>query len=226
MSRFSPIDKAQRVLLLLLGIEHAEVAVALTAHGFGECDREEGWRLLRNLKDASLDKRPTASRPLPHLVLDAWENRWFPVIQATLERHYPHVAEYVFLNVRQTRGIQVHFSVGQVVSRLRKLESEAPVADARAARDLLVRRGLTELVLREIEEQINAAWELPENAPCPGPAHDGEAAEAALWSWYLEWSRIVRAEVKDRRVLRALGFHAASKAARDSGDSEPLSQAS
>jgi hypothetical protein len=32
------------------------------------------------------------------------------------------------------------------------------------------------------------------------------AAIGALWSWYLEWSGIARVAIKDRRVLRMLGF--------------------
>ena len=31
-------------------------------------------------------------------------------------------------------------------------------------------------------------------------------AEVALWAWYLEWSGIARAIIKDRRVLASLGF--------------------
>lgn len=27
-----------------------------------------------------------------------------------------------------------------------------------------------------------------------------------MWSWYLEWSRIARAVITDRRLLRDLGF--------------------
>ena len=41
------------------------------------------------------------------------------------------------------------------------------------------------------------------------PVVDPEAratAEAHLWAWYLEWSGIARATVKDRRVLAALGL--------------------
>ncbi len=40
-------------------------------------------------------------------------------------------------------------------------------------------------------------------------AHDREArvaAEQHLWSWYLEWSSLARIAIRDRRLLRSLGF--------------------
>jgi hypothetical protein len=49
---------------------------------------------------------------------------------------------------------------------------------------------------------------LPAPAPTPlGPTR--EAALAAVWAWYLEWSEVVRVVVKDPRLLRKLGFGAA-----------------
>ena len=38
------------------------------------------------------------------------------------------------------------------------------------------------------------------------PAETVEDAEKRLWSWYLEWSVIARAAIRDRRLLRSLGF--------------------
>src|SRR5690606_27889066 len=33
-----------------------------------------------------------------------------------------------------------------------------------------------------------------------------ELAAEAMWAWYLEWSAIARAAIKNRTLLRALGF--------------------
>jgi hypothetical protein len=33
-----------------------------------------------------------------------------------------------------------------------------------------------------------------------------EAAEKAMWSWYLEWGEIARVAVTDRKLRRELGF--------------------
>ena len=54
-----------------------------------------------------------ARAPDPTVIeeLDAWENRWFPVAEATLRRRKPEIADKVFLNLAQTSGIEVAVSV-------------------------------------------------------------------------------------------------------------------
>ncbi len=39
-----------------------------------------------------------------------------------------------------------------------------------------------------------------------GAVEAREAATAEMWSWYLEWSQIARTVIKNRRLLRSLGF--------------------
>lgn len=45
-------------------------------------------------------------------------------------------------------------------------------------------------------------------------------AEQKLWAWYLEWSRIARAVITDRRDLRQLGFLQSQTTPRDSATDE------
>ncbi len=45
-------------------------------------------------------------------------------------------------------------------------------------------------------------------------------AEEKMWAWYKEWSRIFRAEVTRRVVLKQLGFLAGSSGAGDAGEDE------
>lgn len=49
-----------------------------------------------------------------------------------------------------------------------------------------------------------------------------EAAEKSMWSWYLEWSTIARVAIKERYILRALGFRRKQTAdeAESDGESE------
>jgi hypothetical protein len=37
------------------------------------------------------------------------------------------------------------------------------------------------------------------------------AADEALWAWYVEWSKISRAAIRDARMLRVLGFGRAGR---------------
>ena len=68
------------------------------------------------------------------------------------------------------------------------------------------RRGLTDEELAAARALLARVQRGPSSSE---PVVDPEAratAEAHLWAWYLEWSGIARATVKDRRVLAALGL--------------------
>ncbi|MCA9710767.1 MAG: hypothetical protein KDK70_33305 [Myxococcales bacterium] len=206
-------DKAERVLELLLGLRNKKIASALASRGFGKDDLEEGFALLRGLTDVSLAVLPPTS-PDPAVVteLDRWENTWFPVANATLLRHYPDVHAPVFLHLSQTEGSAVVISVSTLLDRLAALtDPEAGYGpDGEDARALLERRGLTPAVVAEAEELLERVGSL-EAPPVELPDLEEEnarlaAAEEAMWAWYLEWSEIARSAIKDRSLLRRLGF--------------------
>jgi hypothetical protein len=199
------------------------VAGTLATRGFTAADKEEGWNLLKGASGAFLERSP----PLPVdpktlELLDRWENLWFPVADATLARHYAALHRQVFLNLSQTSGVEVAVSVHTCVTRLRALEK---TGEGQAALALLAQRGLTEAVLVEAEQLLTAFGSLPEVEAEPSPEQAEaalRAAEDAMWAWYLEWSRIARSVITDRRQLRALGFLTSSGAtvAEDEADIE------
>ncbi|MBW2734845.1 MAG: hypothetical protein JRH20_20855, partial [Deltaproteobacteria bacterium] len=83
--RFS--DKLKRVMQFLHGLQRGEIAEILRQHGFDEAELDKAWRLIRA---AVMDELPPA--PLTPLLprkefkeLDAWENKWFPIVRATLD---------------------------------------------------------------------------------------------------------------------------------------------
>lgn len=47
-----------------------------------------------------------------------------------------------------------------------------------------------------------------------------QAAEEALWAWYLEWGGIARLVVSDRRALRAMGFLSRRRAGGDEAEED------
>jgi hypothetical protein len=105
-------EKAQRVLKLLLGLRNPRVASPLAAYGFTEADMEEGWALLRALGQGRLDRLPVGPRDADVIQkLDTWENLWFPIIDASLYRHFPATHARLFLNLSQTEGAEVAISV-------------------------------------------------------------------------------------------------------------------
>jgi hypothetical protein len=101
----------------------------------------------------------------------------------------------------------VAVAVKAFVERVEALESgDSPFADEGvAARALLGARGLT--VERVAEAKATGAG-LATLVVDTGSVSTAElgSAEKAMWSWYLEWSTIARVAIKERYILRALGF--------------------
>jgi hypothetical protein len=206
-------DKAERVLKLLLGLRHKKIASALASRGFGKDDLEEGLSLLRGVTDVSLAVLPATS-PNPAIIeqIDRWENEWFPVANATLLRHHPNIHARVFLNLSQTEGAAVVISVGTFLERIAELgRADAGYGQAgKDARKLLGRRGLTTKVVDDAKALLAQVASIEEH-PIELPDLEDERtrlaeAEDAMWAWYLEWAEIARAAIKDRALLRRLGF--------------------
>jgi hypothetical protein len=198
MARMTVGQKAVRVLKFILGIRNHRVAAALTKHGFDEAELLTGYRLLQALTRNRLVAIPIDAESPPVLALDAWENKWYPIVAAILATAYPDLYEIVFRNLTQTTGLEVILTVGQLVERIEALPEEP--------RALLAKRGLDEDAIGEAKEQLAlVAHFTAAGSSSVDPSLDAEA-EKALWNWYLVWSTIVRTTVTDRRALRAMGY--------------------
>ena len=223
MARMTIGDKARRIVTFLHGLGNPRAASVLAAFGFTEKDLAEGWELLKNMRAVRLKRGPAIANPHTLRDLDEWENRWFPVVKASLQRHYPDIHETMFLNLTQTDGIDVINSVGVFTERLAELEAK-PDAESKAARKLLTQRGLTAAVVKEaltLLEAISSIREEP--TPVAPSAEDIEAREAAVWAWYLEWSAIAQANITDRTTLRSLGFLQTKRSTKSDRDEDSTS---
>ena len=202
-------EKVQRAFEFLMGMGEPRARRAMAGYGFAEADLEDGWaRLIALSKVPVLIVESASAEALA--ALDAWENRWFPIIDAVLRPTHPSVHELVFRNLRQTEGSQVLVSVKLMLDRLDAIarpEEEGGLAEAgEQARAHLARRGVTEEVLDQARALLARVPESPHNDEPIADPEARDAAEAHLWAWYLEWSGIARATIKDRRVLNSLGF--------------------
>lgn len=216
MAKLTLGQKADRVLDLLLGLRNARVAAALRAHGFTNDDLAEGWTLLRAVGKTKLDAEP--EQPVLDADalqrLDEWENKWFPITSATLSRRAPEVAKWFFKNLSQTEGPAVILSVGTFLERFGKLDKPeskgGPKAGGKAAKEKLLERGLTADVLQEAQALLDKLGGFSGPIPDLPDLEEEEAqltgAEDAMWAWYLEWSQIARTSIKQRGLLRRLGF--------------------
>lgn len=105
-------------------------------------------------------------------------------------------------------------SVGTFIERWEKLEKSVgqggPKDGGKAAKKKLAERGLKEAVIKEARELITklggVAGPLPSLPDIEQEENDLAKAEAALWAWYLEWSKIARTTITQRALLRQLGF--------------------
>ncbi len=210
MAKLTLGQKAERVLRMLMGLGNARVATAMNTYGMVNADIEEGWTLLRAVTTVRGSRMPEVSAsPTVVANVDAWENRWYPVISATLERRHPEVHARLFNNLSQTEGPPVLLGVQLLIDRLAELD-KATDKDSKAARAVLKERGVTKAVLDEAKAYLTEAT-IPAE-PTVAPAEEVNAAieeaETALWGWYLEWSQIARVAVKDGRLLALMGFGA------------------
>jgi hypothetical protein len=209
---FSLGDKTTRVIRFLLGLRNPRIATALSSYGFKQEDMAEGWALVQALGKGKLAILPTEPRDMETLLkLDAWENQWFPIAAAALERRFPAAAAKFFLNLQQTEGPEVAVSVRTFADRYDELAagSEKYGAEAKKAQELLASRGLTPVVVNEAKALLTMLTHVaPPTAPISFEEQEAELARAedTLWSWYLEWSRIARVAIKQRVLLKQLGF--------------------
>ncbi len=206
MAKLSTSDKARRVLTFLQGLSQPKALRALKGAGFAPADLDEGWRLLRALRPVDFEAPPEREAPRTLEQLDAWENHWFPIAKATLAHRFPSIHDELFLNVHQTTGLDVLNSVEVFLERVSGLEQRQD-KDAKAARTLLTERGLNRTVIHAARALLDQIQHIPTAPPEPPDTKEAlEAREAALWSWYLEWSAIARVKLQDKTALRGLGF--------------------
>ena len=92
-------DRTTRVLRFLFGLHDPRVVAELAGYGFTEADRDEGWSLL----------------------IDGWENEWFPIAEASLRRKFPTVYKLFFQNLRQVEGKEAVMSVTVFLKRFDEL---------------------------------------------------------------------------------------------------------
>jgi hypothetical protein len=203
-------QKAERLLKLLLGLGNRRALAALQARGFQQSDMDEGWALLKKVVDVRFDAMPAEASSTIVEEVDSWENKWFSVIDATLRRSFPEIHAQVLLNLSQTDGPPVILSVSTLLQRLDALRA-ASDEPSKAAIAKLEQRGVTTAVLDEVRKLIASAATVTQPVVV-APISTEEAAELAqeneeaMWAYYLEWSAIARSAIKDKRLLRVLGF--------------------
>jgi hypothetical protein len=219
-------DKTFRTIRFLLGLRNPRIATALTGYGFKQADMEEGWNLINALGKGKLAVLANGARDMETLLkLDAWENQWFPISQAALDRRFPALSARFFLNLTQTEGPEVAITVRTFVDRYDELAAGAEKfgAEAPQALALLAERGVTAAVVTEAKSLLTKLTHVAEPAEAVSVEEQEaalEAAETAMWAWYIEWSKIARIAIKQRPLLRQLGFLSVRRGSEEEEETE------
>lgn len=229
-----------RVSRFLLGIRDRAVFSRAAAHGYSVEEHREGWMLYRvamgenrPLDDLApkLEAKSAVSNDVLQ-ALDAFENRWFPRTRAIIKRFAKSGAaalEAAFFKdlEQQPLGPAVIGSVSTFVQRVDELKGSKLVG-AKAVRDVLVKRGLTDAALDEVRKLLVRA-ETPTPLAATNTSNADEerkrlleqrAALADLRAWREDW-RATLTPVFDYNTLLSLGLIAAKGRKKSSEDAEP-----
>jgi hypothetical protein len=212
-------EKSVRALRFLLSLRDIDVRSAMIRCKMTAADAREGWSLLETLGTADFEntvKLPSTPKIIEELT--RWQTHWFAIAEATLGRRMPDIKDRVFLNLVRGYGTDVFASVQLMIDRLAELRDPAGRlgADGPRAVEALAERGLDQAIIDQAAALLSA-MQLPTSCA----DEDIDRDRDALWRWYLEWVVIARAEIKERALLRRMGFRMAGSAAEDTEQEAP-----
>ncbi|MEO5728612.1 MAG: hypothetical protein ABI134_19385, partial [Byssovorax sp.] len=146
--------------------------------------------------------------------LDEWDEPHFARFSATLRRHFPGAAEYVFSGLTASTGPAAVAGVATLLQRVNALESgsdkdrAATKKDDKKAVELLATRRFDKAERARLETLVDVA--LGPTAPLDATPEDKGAARraalVALRGWFEEWSTAAKSVVKKKSHLIRLGF--------------------
>lgn len=222
MSKANINAKATRVLKFILGGRHPAVHEAMAAFGYSDAERRQGLALLEAVTRTKWDARVPQQGQAETQLIDQAENVWFPIARGALKMRFPEAYDYLFHNLGQTSGPAVVLTAGTFFARLCELGSgKSPVGrQGVKARALLAQRGLTDEVIAETEALIEQLARKKDRPAYFASQAEQKEAEDAMWAWYLDWSAVARVAVKDRRLLRSLGFLSNTRRSEDEAAEE------
>ena len=206
-------EKSMKTGKLLRGLRDARVASHLKPYGLTSKTLEHGWDLFLKAseKKLSLAVLKPAAEPRAFTDIDRFEDRWIPVAKIVLESQYPAIAETLFAGLSFVDSKSTAVSVAIFLDRLEAMrEGAEPFGkNVPLAREYLRTRGLTDDIVAGAladRDKMQAVEETTAVGPDADAARAAEAAEAAMWAFYLEWSALARHAIKDGNLLRILGF--------------------
>jgi hypothetical protein len=187
----------------------------LGRHGYGSEDHREGLELLRECVGPDDVVWPEQFAPSVQdavIEIDAWDEKGFRVVEATLWHRFPEQARFVLSGLAPSEGPTAVIGVRHLLDRLDALDSgparERTRKEDRAALAALAKRGITADERRRLRVLVDAAGPANEKAApqrSPDPT-DHETRLMALRAWYDEWATIAKAAVSRGDHLTRMGL--------------------
>jgi hypothetical protein len=198
---------ATRALRFLNGAASPRIRLKLQALGFDNAEQETGWSLLRRVTGYTVDAVAPLEQPGMIDSLDSWENKYFPVIDASLKSRFPAIHEKLFNNLRQTDGPELLITLPKLHERLLALKGDAAGEQALA---LLSKRGVDQAQLDALAAMLAQATSLDSDAALLARAEQTarEARDVAakeLEAYLDEWAALSRSAITNKNHLRQLG---------------------
>jgi hypothetical protein len=206
MTTLSTAGKARRLLEFMLGLRDDRVLRLLESRGFSASDHEQGWQLLRNLGMTRSVPVASSGNGALETAIESWRLEWTRIARVSLARSFPELCDALFRASKKKDQTPLVLLL-RFLDRLEKLQS-ARDTNSRAALAKLASRGLTSERIAEGRALVDQL-KRPALPAVPNANQRRSAikkAEDALWAYYIEWSEIARAVIKDRRLLDVLGY--------------------
>ena len=191
------------------------IRTLLARHGYGPEDHREGLELLRECvgpDDLEWPEKFELEVQDAVVELDAWDEKGFRIVEASLRHRYPDQARFVLAGLGPTDGPGAVQGVGHLLDRLDLLESSderrSSRREDRAALDALAKRGITKEERDRLRALVRVAAPASDSVtPRTGPhPTDHETRLLALRAWYEEWASITRAAVTREDHLARMGL--------------------
>jgi len=230
-SRQTLAETPQRALNFLRAIgTNDAIRTVMIGRGYRPKDHAEGWELLKDCSGIDLpfeQPRADTTEVVAAAIaeLDAWDEKAFRIIRATLERRYPKEAARVLQGIGPAQGAGAILSVAALLERLDQLGKENAAALA-----TLGARGITadeRARMQKLVQRAQSAQPVPkvDVAEIEKRERDVEQALVKLRAWYQEWSEIARASIGRRDHLVSLGLARRRTGAKDDSDTSDSGEA-
>lgn len=189
------------------------IRTIMSRHGYRKSDQDEGWQLVQACcTDPSLqwpdEMDETAQDAL--IEVDAWDERGFAIVTATLSHKYPAQARFLLSGIGPSEGPQSVDGVEELLDRIDALErgaTDSPDDDKKAVA-ALGKRGLGKKERARLRELV----EIADRAKLPPMSRAITAGDPrferllTLRAWYDEWSEMARATITRTEHLVRMGL--------------------